>query len=182
MVRDKSCWNSKLILPCQSRMVSRYEAVSRWRFPMTKTGKCQASCYLILFIIVAVLAVAMIPATPSALAAGSSDASATAQATSNPVRGRYNGRIVFTSDRHNRALSIWSMNPDGSSPTRLTDDKSRTEKLPSFSPVYDGSYREKQMQATSEISSPAYGKCNALEPKFSFALCSSPGSCVQWPD
>ena len=31
------------------------------------------------------------------------------------------------------------MNPDGSSPTRLTDDKSRTEKLPDFSPVYDGS-------------------------------------------
>jgi Tol biopolymer transport system component len=31
------------------------------------------------------------------------------------------------------------MNPDGSSPTRLTDDKSRTEKLPSFVPVYDSS-------------------------------------------
>ena len=31
------------------------------------------------------------------------------------------------------------MNPDGSSPTRLTDDKSRTEKLPDFSPVYDSS-------------------------------------------
>mgnify|MGYP003288138549 CR=1 FL=1 len=31
------------------------------------------------------------------------------------------------------------MNADGSSPTRLTDDKSRTAKLPDFSPVYDAS-------------------------------------------
>lgn len=31
------------------------------------------------------------------------------------------------------------MNPDGSSPTRLTDDKDRTPKLPDFSPVYDAS-------------------------------------------
>jgi len=30
------------------------------------------------------------------------------------------------------------MNPDGSSPTRLTDDRSRTERLPSFTHVYDG--------------------------------------------
>ena len=62
-----------------------------------------------------------------------------AQATSNAVRGKHNGKIVFTSDRHYKGLSIWSMNPDGSSPTRLTDDKGRTEKLPSFSPVYDSS-------------------------------------------
>ena len=30
-----------------------------------------------------------------------------------------------------------SMNPDGSSPTRLTDDTSRGKKLPHFSPVSD---------------------------------------------
>jgi Tol biopolymer transport system component len=62
---------------------------------------------------------------------------ATAPAALTPVRGRYNGKIVFISDRHYKGLSIWSMNPDGSSPTRLTDDKARTDRLPSFSPVYD---------------------------------------------
>jgi TolB protein len=36
-------------------------------------------------------------------------------------------------------LSIWSINPDGSSPTRLTDDKDRTAKLPNFVSVYDSS-------------------------------------------
>lgn len=55
------------------------------------------------------------------------------------TRGRYNGKIVFISDRHYKGLSIWTMNPDGSSPTRLTDEKSRGEKLPNFSPVYDSS-------------------------------------------
>jgi Tol biopolymer transport system component len=54
------------------------------------------------------------------------------------ARGKYNGKLVFSSDRHNgRGLSIWTMNSDGSSPTRLTDGKSRTERLPSFVPVYD---------------------------------------------
>jgi Tol biopolymer transport system component len=64
--------------------------------------------------------------------------SSTAQPTPNQSR-RHNGKIVFTSDRQYKGLSIWTMNPDGSSPTRLTDDSSRTEKLPHFSPVYDGS-------------------------------------------
>jgi Tol biopolymer transport system component len=54
--------------------------------------------------------------------------------------GRFNGKLVFSSDRHNgRGLSIWTMNPDGSNPTRLTDNKSRTDKLPIFVPVYDTS-------------------------------------------
>lgn len=65
--------------------------------------------------------------------------STSAQATPNRVRGKHNGKIVFTSDRHYKGLSIWSMNPDGSSPTRLTDDKGRTEKPQSFSPVYERS-------------------------------------------
>jgi len=54
-----------------------------------------------------------------------------------PSRGKHNGKIVFISDRHYKGLSVWSMNPDGSSPTRLTDDTSRGKKLPDFSPVYD---------------------------------------------
>ena len=56
-----------------------------------------------------------------------------------PLIGRYNGKIVFISDRNYKGLSVWTMNPDGSSPTRLTDDKSRTAKLADFSPVYDAS-------------------------------------------
>src|SRR5258705_13931370 len=82
----------------------------------------------------------MKPATQGARAASASaEADAIVQATPTPLRSKYNGKIVFTSDRHNEALSIWSMNPDGSSPTRLTDDKSRTERLPSFAHVYDSS-------------------------------------------
>jgi TolB protein len=56
-----------------------------------------------------------------------------------PAPGKHNGKIVFISDRYYKGLSVWTMNPDGSSPTRLTDDTSRTKKLPDFSPVYDGS-------------------------------------------
>ncbi len=87
------------------------------------------SRYLPLLISGAVLCLAITPATQSI----------SAQPTQKPVRGKYNGKIVFNSDRHYTGLSIWSMNPDGSSPTRLTDDKGRTENLPSFSPVYDRS-------------------------------------------
>src|SRR5688572_24697944 len=54
-----------------------------------------------------------------------------------PSRGKHNGKIVFISDRHYKGLSVWSMNPDGSSPTRLTDDTSRGKNLADFSPVYD---------------------------------------------
>src|SRR5688500_3765325 len=54
-----------------------------------------------------------------------------------PSRGKHNGKIVFISDRHYKGLNVWSMNPDGSRPTRLTDDTSRGKKLPDFSPVYD---------------------------------------------
>lgn len=51
---------------------------------------------------------------------------------------KFNGKLVFSSDRHNgRGLSIWTMNADGSSPTRLTDERSRTDRLPSFVPVND---------------------------------------------
>lgn len=53
------------------------------------------------------------------------------------IRGRYNGKLVFTSDRHNSGLSIWTMNPDGSSPTRLTHPQPRGEILPIFVRVYD---------------------------------------------
>ena len=83
--------------------------------------------YLSLLITSALLGVALIPAAHSAAPPQTSS------------RGRHNGKIVFISNRDYKGLSVWVINPDGSSPTRLTDDKSRTAKLPNFSPVYDTS-------------------------------------------
>ena len=99
---------------------------------MSSTRKHRAAYYLALLITVTILSVAIAPATGS-------DAQTTARTTPTPPKVRYNGKIVFISDRHYKGLSIWSMNPDGSSPTRITDDKSRTEKLPDFSPDNDNS-------------------------------------------
>ncbi len=57
---------------------------------------------------------------------------------SDPIRGKFNGKLVFSSDRHNGGgLSIWTMNADGSNPTRLTDEKSRTDRLASFVHISD---------------------------------------------
>src|SRR5215216_2238931 len=103
---------------------------------MNRTRKSTAARYLTLLITGTLLVATMTPATQSVPAVRGR---ANPHLSPNPARGRHNGKIVFISDRHYKGLSIWSMNPDGSSPTRLTDDKSRTEKLPDFSPVYDGS-------------------------------------------
>ncbi|CAN5884394.1 hypothetical protein BH18ACI4_BH18ACI4_07090 [soil metagenome] len=58
------------------------------------------------------------------------------------TQGRVNGKIVFTSNRNpghpHGGLNIWTMSPDGSNPTRLTDESMRGPALPSFVPVYDG--------------------------------------------
>ena len=105
---------------------------------MSRTRKTKAAHYLTLLFSGALLAVAITPALQSIPIARGSNVQATAQATPNPVRGKHNGKIVFISDRHYNGLSVWTMNSDGSSPTRLTDDKTRTEKLASFIPVYDG--------------------------------------------
>jgi Tol biopolymer transport system component len=53
------------------------------------------------------------------------------------TNSKYNGKIVFTSDRHNEALNVWTMNADGSNPTRLTFTTPRGAKLPASSRVYD---------------------------------------------
>ncbi|PYS67515.1 MAG: hypothetical protein DMF73_19175, partial [Acidobacteria bacterium] len=37
-----------------------------------------------------------------------------ARSATEPVRGKFNGKLVFSSDRHNgRGLSIWTMNAEG---------------------------------------------------------------------
>jgi len=52
------------------------------------------------------------------------------------IRGRYNGKIVLVSDRHyGQGLSVWTINPDGSSPTRLTNGKPRRDNVPLFASV-----------------------------------------------
>jgi Tol biopolymer transport system component len=103
---------------------------------MKRTRKNTAGRYLMLVIAGTILVAAMTPATRSVPAVRGS---APPPVSPNPSKGRHNGKIVFISDRNYKGLSIWTINPDGSSPTRLTDDKSRTDKLPDFSPVYDSS-------------------------------------------
>lgn len=93
---------------------------------MSRTRKTKTAPCPILLLTSALLGLALLtPATQS-------------QVTPSPTRAKHNGKIVFISDRHYNGLSVWTMNADGSSPTRLTDDKSRTERLASFIPVYDG--------------------------------------------
>lgn len=106
---------------------------------MSGTRKTKAAHSLTFLLAIALLGVVLTPATQSVPAARGNDVQATARATPTPARGKHNGKIVFISDRNYNGLSIWTMNSDGSNPTRLTDDKSRSERLANFIPVYDGS-------------------------------------------
>ncbi len=104
---------------------------------MSSTEKSRPES-LVLLIICAALVAAMRPSTQRVQAALPNKDYFAAQATPTPTpRGRYNGKLVFTSDRHNSALNIWTMNPDGSSPTRLTHPTDRGANLPIFVHVYD---------------------------------------------
>lgn len=66
---------------------------------------------------------------------------APASPTTASTQGRINGKIVFTSNRNpghpHGGLNLWTMSPDGSNPTQLTDDSIRGPALPPFVPVYD---------------------------------------------
>ncbi|MDQ3668550.1 MAG: hypothetical protein M3410_18650 [Acidobacteriota bacterium] len=110
---------------------------------MSRTRRSQAAWSLGLLISGAVLIVAIKPATARVRAATASNVHAIAQATptATAVKGRYNGRIVFTSNRNpghpHGGLNLWTMNPDGSSPTQLTNESMRGPTLPSYVPVYD---------------------------------------------
>jgi Tol biopolymer transport system component len=53
--------------------------------------------------------------------------------TSAALRGQYNGKLVFASDRQKKGdQKLWTMNPDGSSPTQLTFESERGPTLPPF--------------------------------------------------
>ena len=63
---------------------------------------------------------------------------AQSQTTAATNRGRYNGKIVFTSDRQNDGgRKLWTMNPDGSNQTQLTFESDRGPGLPDYIPVND---------------------------------------------
>src|SRR5207302_3112475 len=63
---------------------------------------------------------------------------AQSQTTAATNRGRYNGKIVFTSDRQNDGgIKLWTMNSDGSNQTQLTFETDRGPNLPGYIPVYD---------------------------------------------
>src|SRR5439155_24715224 len=67
-----------------------------------------------------------------------------AQSATNPAstRGRYNGLLIFGSDRQNDGGDkIWSMNADGSNPTQLTFESDRGPTLPSYAHIYEGAGR-----------------------------------------
>src|SRR5437588_10469184 len=52
--------------------------------------------------------------------------------------GRYNGKIVFTSNRQNDGgIKLWTMNPDGSNQTQITFESDRGPGLPSYINVND---------------------------------------------
>ena len=54
------------------------------------------------------------------------------------MRGRYNGKLVFSSDRGNDGgIKLWTMNPDGSNQTQLTFESERGPTLPYYVPVDD---------------------------------------------
>jgi TolB protein len=96
-------------------------------------GTKKKSGYAVLLICLA------LSARNSLLQIAGQDSSPTAAAPTKIKSTKFNGKIAFVSNRHNgRGLSIWTMNADGSSPTRLTGDDSRSKRLPAFAAVYDG--------------------------------------------
>ncbi len=78
------------------------------------------------------------PAKTAANKSVKSIAQLSAATTNTTTRARYNGRLVFTSDRQNDGgIKLWTMNPDGSNPTQLTFESDRGPTLPSYTFVYD---------------------------------------------
>ena len=90
------------------------------------------SAGLLLFICLALLL-----GTKSTHKVEASGLNSVAQAAPAPTKGKINGRIIFTSNRKDPGLKLWTMNPDGSNSTQLTDESMRGPTLPAFSPVYD---------------------------------------------
>ena len=58
--------------------------------------------------------------------------------TPQPTRGKYNGKLIVSGvDQQYGGVKLWSVNPDGSSPTQLTFESARDPNLPSYLHVQD---------------------------------------------
>ena len=82
----------------------------------------KAACFL-LFICFAIAVVTTISTRKvEAIKPNSANSAAQGFSTTAQSKGKVNGKIVFTSDRGRKnALTVWTMNADGSNPTQLTD-------------------------------------------------------------
>jgi Tol biopolymer transport system component len=100
----------------------------------TQLGRAK-SAYLLLFICLALVLATKTSTRKVEASALNSVAPAAPKIA--PTRGKINGKIVFTSNRKGPGLKLWTMNPDGSNSTQLTDESMRGPTLPSFSSSYD---------------------------------------------
>jgi Tol biopolymer transport system component len=93
------------------------------------------SAYIFLFICLAL--VLTTKTSTRKVEASALNSVAQAAPTTALTKGKINGKIIFTSNRKDSGLKLWTMNADGSIPTQLTDESMRGPTLPSFSPTYD---------------------------------------------
>ncbi len=110
---------------------------------MRKTELSHHKALLFLFIWVLFALVTQVWTVGVEASASNAPKSVAQPSSTAPAQSRVNGKIVFTSNRNpghpHGGLNLWTMSPDGSNPTQLTDESMRGPALPSFVPVYDGS-------------------------------------------
>src|SRR5438128_2724557 len=95
--------------------------------------------YVILLVCLALLLASSARKQYAAVSTGkSANSDAQSRTMTTGTRARYNGKLVFSSDRQNDGgLKLWTMNPDGSSQTQLTFESERGPTLPDYVPVDD---------------------------------------------
>src|SRR5260370_26568664 len=99
----------------------------------------KAACLLLFICFAIALAATLTTRRVEAIRPNSADSKARVSSMTAQPNGKVNGKIVFVSDRQNdKGLKLWTMNPDGSNPTQLTNESGRGPNLPSYMPVYDG--------------------------------------------
>jgi len=80
--------------------------------------------------------------------------------TPQPTPGKYNGKLVLSSGRQqDGGVKLWTVNPDGSSPTQLTFESARDPNLPSYSHVQD--FAPKWSPDGTKIAFRSYGRGNS---------------------
>src|SRR5207244_1064637 len=111
----------------------------KWREMRNTQLSYRKLTYLLSFVCVALVSTSNIRAERGeVLATKPVKSVAQASVTTTTTRGKYNGKIVFTSARQNDGgIKLWTMNPDGSNQTQLTFESERGPNLPSYIPVND---------------------------------------------